>query len=110
MSLSEWYWRDGNPRAVPAKPLQNIYFNRPETAVTVAFNWTGAVLWRSMVTTRHGHLRNSQQDPTTVLGSDVMRSVFSHLSFRDVAAAAQVSRPWRALADDDSIWHRLCQV
>ncbi|KAI1115887.1 putative E3 ubiquitin ligase complex SCF subunit sconB [Nemania sp. NC0429] len=44
-----------------------------------------------------------------VLPSEISLRVLQHLDAMTLCKAAQVSRLWKALADDDIIWYRMCQ-
>lgn len=48
-------------------------------------------------------------DFVSILPKEVALSVFSHLDATSLCHAAQVSQTWRKLADDDSLWHRMCE-
>lgn len=48
-------------------------------------------------------------DFVSILPKEVALSVFSHLDAKSLCHAAQVSKTWRKLADDDSLWHRMCE-
>ena len=48
-------------------------------------------------------------DFVSVLPKEVALSVFSHLDATSLCHAAQVSQRWKKLADDDSLWHRMCE-
>lgn len=48
-------------------------------------------------------------DFTAILPPEICVMIMSHLDAQSLCAACQVSRRWRALADDDQLWHRMCQ-
>ncbi|KAG0170023.1 hypothetical protein DFQ28_004966 [Apophysomyces sp. BC1034] len=48
-------------------------------------------------------------DLTTVLPTEICIKIFTYLDAQSLCAAAQVSRRWKTLADDDSLWHRMCE-
>ncbi|ORX55140.1 WD40 repeat-like protein [Hesseltinella vesiculosa] len=48
-------------------------------------------------------------DFTLIFPMEVTLQIFTHLDAQTLCAAAQVSRRWRELANDDTIWHRLCE-
>lgn len=63
-----------------------------------------------MVTTR----RQAQAacpllDPAAALGPDLLASILTHLSPRELALSGLVSKGWRA-AQEDRHWRRHCQV
>jgi F-box/WD-40 domain protein MET30 len=48
-------------------------------------------------------------DFVSILPKEVALSVFSYLDAKSLCHAAQVSQTWKNLADDDSLWHRMCE-
>ncbi|KAI8074950.1 quinon protein alcohol dehydrogenase-like superfamily [Gongronella butleri] len=48
-------------------------------------------------------------DFTLVFPTEVTLRIFTHLDAQTLCSAAQVNRRWRDLANDDTIWHRLCE-
>ncbi|KAF7725610.1 hypothetical protein EC973_009488 [Apophysomyces ossiformis] len=48
-------------------------------------------------------------DPINVLPTEICIKIFTYLDAQSLCAAAQVSKRWRTLADDDSLWHRMCE-
>ncbi|KAL9551992.1 hypothetical protein MBANPS3_003988 [Mucor bainieri] len=48
-------------------------------------------------------------DFVAVLPIEVVLSIFSYLDATTLCHAAQVSQTWKKLADDDSLWHRMCE-
>jgi F-box/WD-40 domain protein MET30 len=48
-------------------------------------------------------------DFITALPPEIAFSILSYLDTASLCRAAQVSRGWRALADDDVVWHRMCE-
>lgn len=48
-------------------------------------------------------------DFVSILPKEVALSVFSYLDATTLCHAAQVSQTWRELADDDSLWHKMCE-
>ncbi|CDS04105.1 hypothetical protein LRAMOSA07060 [Lichtheimia ramosa] len=48
-------------------------------------------------------------DMTAILPPEIVVKIFSYLDAQSLCAACQVSRRWKSLADDDSLWHRMCQ-
>ena len=48
-------------------------------------------------------------DFLSALPSEVSFRVLSFLDTTSLCKAAQVSRKWRQLADDDVVWHRMCE-
>jgi len=49
-----------------------------------------------------------QRDFINILPSEIALSILSHLNFRSLCRAAQVSKRWHKLATDESLWRRLC--
>ncbi|KAI9012136.1 WD40-repeat-containing domain protein [Phycomyces nitens] len=47
-------------------------------------------------------------DFTTILPSELTFQIFRHLDAQSLCNAAQVSHGWKILANDDSLWHRMC--
>ncbi|KAJ2956609.1 hypothetical protein NQZ79_g7558 [Umbelopsis isabellina] len=48
-------------------------------------------------------------DFLAVLPSEISLKILSHLDATSLCHAAQVSKTWKALADDDIVWHRMCE-
>ncbi|KAL1964944.1 hypothetical protein VTN77DRAFT_6297 [Rasamsonia byssochlamydoides] len=48
-------------------------------------------------------------DFLTALPPEISFKILSYLDTASLCRAAQVSRRWRALADDDVVWHRMCE-
>jgi F-box/WD-40 domain protein MET30 len=48
-------------------------------------------------------------DFLAALPSEVSFKILCHLDTTSLCKAAQVSRRWRMLADDDVVWHRMCE-
>ncbi|KAI9474811.1 WD40-repeat-containing domain protein [Zychaea mexicana] len=48
-------------------------------------------------------------DFTAILPTEVCVKIFSYLDAQSLCSACQVSRTWKAIADDDILWHRMCQ-
>jgi F-box/WD-40 domain protein MET30 len=48
-------------------------------------------------------------DFLTALPSEISFQILTYLDTASLCRAAQVSRRWRALADDDIVWHRMCE-
>lgn len=48
-------------------------------------------------------------DFVSVLPKEIALSVFSYLDATSLCHAAQVSQTWKKLADDDSLWHKMCE-
>ncbi|KAI9019497.1 quinon protein alcohol dehydrogenase-like superfamily [Phycomyces nitens] len=48
-------------------------------------------------------------DFISILPREVSLHVFSYLDATSLCNAAQVSQTWRSLADDDALWHRMCE-
>lgn len=48
-------------------------------------------------------------DFTAILPPEICIQIFSYLDAQSLCAACQVSRRWKSLADDDVLWHRMCQ-
>ncbi|EKM55845.1 uncharacterized protein PHACADRAFT_195900 [Phanerochaete carnosa HHB-10118-sp] len=48
-------------------------------------------------------------DPFTVLPSEVSLKILGYLDAQSLCRAAQVSRRWKALADDDILWRGICE-
>jgi F-box/WD-40 domain protein MET30 len=48
-------------------------------------------------------------DFLAVLPSEVSLKILSHLDATSLCHAAQVSKTWKCLADDDIVWHRMCE-
>ncbi|KAH7930893.1 WD40 repeat-like protein [Leucogyrophana mollusca] len=61
----------------------------------------------SLLTEQLGHL--IRIDPFTVLPREVSLKILAHLDATSLCRAAQVSRQWRSLADDDILWRGICE-
>ena len=48
-------------------------------------------------------------DFTAVFPPEITKTIFSLLDASSLCSAAQVSRHWKQLADDDTLWHRMCE-
>lgn len=48
-------------------------------------------------------------DFMTALPPEIAFKILCYLDTTSLCKAAQVSRRWRALADDDVVWHRMCE-
>lgn len=48
-------------------------------------------------------------DPFSVLPKEISLKVLGYLDAFSLGRAAQVSRSWRVLADDDVLWHNICE-
>ncbi|KAL0134993.1 quinon protein alcohol dehydrogenase-like superfamily [Mucor lusitanicus] len=48
-------------------------------------------------------------DFVSILPIEVVLSIFSYLDATTLCHAAQVSQTWKKLADDDSLWHKMCE-
>ncbi|CAN8097126.1 unnamed protein product [Discula destructiva] len=48
-------------------------------------------------------------DFISALPVEISDKILSYLDTVSLCKAAQVSRHWRTLADDDSVWHRMCE-
>ncbi|KAF3769495.1 sulfur controller-2 protein [Cryphonectria parasitica EP155] len=48
-------------------------------------------------------------DFISALPVEISFKILSHLDTVSLCKAAQVSRQWRQLADDDDVWHRMCE-
>ncbi|KAF9884879.1 hypothetical protein FE257_000946 [Aspergillus nanangensis] len=48
-------------------------------------------------------------DFVTALPPEISFKILCYLDTTSLCKAAQVSRRWRALADDDVVWHRMCE-
>ncbi|CAO3653148.1 unnamed protein product [Cunninghamella blakesleeana] len=48
-------------------------------------------------------------DFTLIFPTEVVLRIFTHLDAQSLCVAAQVNKRWQVLANDDSIWHRLCE-
>ena len=48
-------------------------------------------------------------DFLTALPAELSYKILCHLDTVSLCKAAQVSRRWRHLADDDVVWHRMCE-
>jgi F-box/WD-40 domain protein MET30 len=68
----------------------------------------------SSCTPQLSYLSNAVQpllcmDFTLILPSEITLQIFTYLDAQSLCAAAQVSKHWKHLADDDSLWHRMCE-
>lgn len=61
----------------------------------------------SLLTEQLAHL--IRIDPFTVFPREVSLKVLAHLDATSLCRAAQVSRQWRSLADDDILWRGICE-
>ncbi|KAF9359155.1 hypothetical protein BGX26_013008 [Mortierella sp. AD094] len=48
-------------------------------------------------------------DFLTILPTEISLRILSHLDATSLCHAAQVCKSWKRLADDDVIWHRMCE-
>lgn len=48
-------------------------------------------------------------DFVSVLPTEISYKILTYLDSSSLCKAAQVSKRWRQLADDDVVWHRLCE-
>jgi F-box/WD-40 domain protein MET30 len=48
-------------------------------------------------------------DFVAILPREVLLTIFGHLDAKSLCHAAQVSSSWKDLADDDSLWHHMCE-
>lgn len=48
-------------------------------------------------------------DFVSILPREVSLQIFTYLDAKSLCHAAQVSQTWKALADDDALWHRMCE-
>ncbi|GAA5815248.1 hypothetical protein MFLAVUS_008754 [Mucor flavus] len=48
-------------------------------------------------------------DFLSILPREVSLQIFFYLDAKSLCNAAQVSHNWKALADDDALWHRMCE-
>ncbi|KAI7886867.1 WD40-repeat-containing domain protein [Mucor mucedo] len=48
-------------------------------------------------------------DFVSVLPKEIALSIFSLMDATSLCHAAQVSQRWKKLADDDSLWHKMCE-
>ncbi|KAI8337278.1 quinon protein alcohol dehydrogenase-like superfamily [Chlamydoabsidia padenii] len=48
-------------------------------------------------------------DFSLILPTEITLRIFTHLDAKSLCAAAQVNRRWQCLANDDSIWHHMCE-
>ncbi|KAI9313979.1 quinon protein alcohol dehydrogenase-like superfamily [Dichotomocladium elegans] len=48
-------------------------------------------------------------DFSSILPREISLRIFSFLDAKSLCHAAQVSQAWRSLADDDALWHRMCE-
>ncbi|KAI9351916.1 WD40-repeat-containing domain protein [Pilaira anomala] len=48
-------------------------------------------------------------DFVSILPKEIALSIFSYLDATTLCHAAQVSHVWKKLADDDSLWHKMCE-
>lgn len=61
----------------------------------------------SLLTEQLGHL--IRIDPFNVLPREVSLKILAYLDATSLCRAAQVSKHWRSLADDDILWREICQ-
>lgn len=61
----------------------------------------------SLLTEQLSHL--IRIDPFTVLPREVSLKILGYLDATSLCRAAQVSRQWRSLADDDILWRGICE-
>lgn len=48
-------------------------------------------------------------DFTAVFPPEITKQIFTLLDASSLCSAAQVSKHWKLLADDDTLWHRMCE-
>lgn len=48
-------------------------------------------------------------DFVSIFPQEISLAIFTHLDATSLCHAAQVSSTWKKLADDDSLWHRMCE-
>ncbi|ORX49937.1 WD40 repeat-like protein [Hesseltinella vesiculosa] len=48
-------------------------------------------------------------DFVSILPREISLKIFSYMDAKTLCYAAQVSQAWRSLADDDALWHRMCE-
>ncbi|KAI8074535.1 quinon protein alcohol dehydrogenase-like superfamily [Gongronella butleri] len=48
-------------------------------------------------------------DFVSILPREISLKIFSYMDAKTLCHAAQVSQAWRSLADDDALWHRMCE-
>ena len=48
-------------------------------------------------------------DFISTLPQEISLKILCYLDCRSLCNAAQVSRKWKSLADDDRVWHYMCQ-
>ncbi|CAO3590500.1 unnamed protein product [Absidia cylindrospora] len=48
-------------------------------------------------------------DFVSILPQEISLQIFSYMDAKSLCNAAQVSRSWSFLADDDTLWHRMCE-
>lgn len=48
-------------------------------------------------------------DFSSILPHELSLRIFSYLDAKSLCHAAQVSQSWKSLADDDALWHRMCE-
>ncbi|GAA5802084.1 hypothetical protein HPULCUR_007544 [Helicostylum pulchrum] len=48
-------------------------------------------------------------DFTFIFPPELTKQIFSLLDASSLCAAAQVNQHWQSLADDDTLWHRMCE-
>jgi F-box/WD-40 domain protein MET30 len=48
-------------------------------------------------------------DFLSILPREISLQIFFYLDAKSLCHAAQVSHNWKALADDDALWHRMCE-
>lgn len=61
----------------------------------------------SLLTEQLSHL--IRLDPFSVLPHEVTLKILGYLDATSLCRAAQVSRKWKALADDDALWRGICE-
>ncbi|RCH86194.1 hypothetical protein CU097_008324 [Rhizopus azygosporus] len=48
-------------------------------------------------------------DFLAILPHEISLKIFSYLDAKSLCTAAQVSQAWKELADDEAVWHRMCE-
>ncbi|CAO3667240.1 unnamed protein product [Rhizopus stolonifer] len=48
-------------------------------------------------------------DFMSILPHEITLKIFSYLDAKSLCTAAQVSHTWKELADDEAVWHRMCE-
>ncbi|KIK63872.1 hypothetical protein GYMLUDRAFT_162248 [Collybiopsis luxurians FD-317 M1] len=61
----------------------------------------------SLLTEQLAHL--IRIDPFTVLPREVVLKILGHLDATSLCRAAQVTKKWKSLADDDILWRGICE-